>query len=127
MPLVAIAIDPCSPPMKPLEQVLRDRREHVFLLCDDDPFEALDERRPDIIVITSRESAPLADAIRGRLGDAAPRIVAVYPECDDAPAAQFDDRLAAPLSARTLAEIIDRGRITGPSGPAPGSSGGAPS
>ena len=127
MPLVAIAIDPCSPPMRPLEQVLRDRREHVFFLGDDDPVEQIDERRPDVVVITSKESASLASAVRVRLGAAAPRIVAVYPECEDAPAAAFDDRLAAPLCARTLSEIIDGAPITGPSGPGPGSSGAAPS
>lgn len=124
-PLVALAIDSDSPPLKPLEQVLRDRHAHVFVLRADDPLADIDDAGPDLVVITSLEGAELVDPIRARFGEAAPRIVAVFPECDEAPEGRFDERLAEALCSRTLARLIDRGDLRESSPPGPSSGGAA--
>lgn len=122
-PLVALAIEPCSPPLRPLEQVLRDRHAHVFVLAGDDPLAQLDEALPDVVVFTSPAGARLARAIRERLGPSAPRLIAIFPEYDEADAtAGFDEGLAETICSRTLARVIAEGTLREPSGRGPGSS-----
>ncbi len=121
-PLVALAIEPCSPPLRPLEQVLRDRHAHVFVVDGDEAVDQLDEVLPDVIVFTSPGGARLARAIRERHGARAPRLIAIYPEYVEGETAGFDEGLAETICSRTLAGIIDRGTLKEPSGREPGSS-----
>lgn len=124
MPVIALAVDSSSTPLKALEQVLRDRHAHVFVLRSDDPLADIEEATPDAVVLTSPEGAELARSIRARYGDGAPRLIGVFPESDASSEGSFDEHIAEALCARTLARLLSRSELR-PSARGRGSDGAA--
>ena len=109
-PIIALALGTDSPPLKPLEQVLRDRHDHVFVLHDDEALSQVLEARPQAVVFMSPGAHALAFAIRERLGATGPRLIAVFPEPMEEPDA-YDEHLAAKLCSRVLVQLIERGDL----------------
>lgn len=114
-PIVALALGPGSPPMKPLEQILRDRHAHVFVVAHEEALAMLDTARPDVVVVTSAEGVPLARQLRARRSPGEFRLFGIFPEYGDAFADVFDDGLPEALCSRTLARIIEGTPLRGPS------------
>ncbi|MCA9609064.1 MAG: hypothetical protein KC619_25860 [Myxococcales bacterium] len=114
-PLVALAIGPGSPPLKPLEQVLRDRHAHIQVVGHEDLLAALDASGLDVIVFTSADAIPLARRIRARREATDVKLIGIFPEYGEAFAHLFDEGLAEALCSRTLARIVEGTPLRGPS------------
>ena len=101
-PLIAVVCDP-DLPMRPFAELLRDRSQHLMVLpCSvGAALVAIDQLRPDAVVLAGARSVRLAAAIREQ--DQHALLVGA-----DGRDGGCDETLAAPLTPRALAQLLDR-------------------